>query len=75
MRATPIGGQTGLRDFAPVRLLPIRLTVDPLAAEDKGVVPIVPPMSDHSPRVTLNVVELVGSPSIWTARYYPSHYR
>ncbi len=33
--------------------------------------PIVLPMSDHSPRVTLNVVELVGSPSIWTRSMLP----
>ena len=35
------------------------------------MVPIVLLMSDHSPRITLNVVELVGSPSIWTRSMLP----
>ena len=54
-----------------MRLLPIRLTVEALAADESGVVPWTPEICDQIPRVTLTVVELVGSPLIWTRSTLP----
>ena len=64
MRETPIVVRPVWLTSAPLRLLPIRLTAEPLATLDSAVVPAVP-------RTTLNVVALVGSPLIWTYSVFP----
>ena len=51
VRETPIVVRPVWLTSAPLRLLPIKLTVEPLATLASGVVPAVP-------RITLNVVEL-----------------
>ncbi len=71
VRATPIVVKPVCWTSAPVRLLPIRLTVDPLVTEDQCRGPLGARDLRPEPARHVDRVELVGSPLIWTRSTFP----
>ena len=67
VRETPIVVRPVWLTSAPLRLLPIRLTVEPLVTLERQRCR----RAGRTPRITLNVVELVGSPLICTYSVLP----